>query len=583
MSPDPIRIHLDPAEAEHDKARRHYRLNVVAIPAARVIGSLLLLLCVLVHNVYVLQAFDATAFLRFAAGLLAYALLSWAVLAAGYARVTRVDLAGIFLILDIVAWTFAIYYSGGERSWLFFLMILRAGDQRLGTTRWVLASGHVSVACYGFLILYLALVEQRPIAVSVEVAKLVILYAFNLYLATTAVTADAQRRKLVAAIRVARELLARGDRAQAGRRESEESYRTLVEAVNEPILTATLDGRITGVNRALEEALGYPRAELIGRHYSMLTTPGVVKESEERLRRAAAGEILEAREVVGVHKDGTLRDFEVRTALIRDETGQPTGVVGIYRDIRKSKQAEQALQRARDFAEEASRAKSQFLANMSHELRTPLNSIIGFSKVLLNRLDGELTPRQEAYVRSVHQSGSHLLGVINSVLDLARVEAGKHELARDLIDVRALVEECLESSRPLAGSKPLSLQAELAPDLPPLAADRTRVKQILLNLLGNAVKFTAAGRVLVSVDLTAEGMRFSVADTGMGIAEDELPRLFEPFHRPDTPLARESTGTGLGLAISKQFVELHGGRIWVESREKQGSTFRFVLPLTPLG
>jgi hypothetical protein len=218
VSPDPIRIHLDPAEADRDKARRHHRLHVVAIPTARVIGNVLLLLCVLVHNVYVLGAFDAAAFLRFAAGLLAYSLLSWAVLAVGHGRVKRVNLANVFLIMDIVAWTFAIYFSGGERSWLFFLMILRAADQRLGTTRWVLASGHFSVACYGLMILYLVFVEHRPIAVSVEVAKLVILYAFNLYLATTAVTADAQRRKLVAAIRVARELLARRDEAQAGRR-----------------------------------------------------------------------------------------------------------------------------------------------------------------------------------------------------------------------------------------------------------------------------------------------------------------------------------------------------------------------------
>ena len=229
---------------------------------------------------------------------------------------------------------------------------------------------------------------------------------------------------------------------------------------------------------------------------------------------------------------------------------------------------------------QASRLKSQFLASMSHELRTPLNSIIGFSKVLLNRFDGELTERQETYIRSVHNSGAHLLQLINGILDFSRIEAGKLEMISEELDLHELIDECVESSMPLARGQQMKLEKNVPLELPPLSGDRTKVKQILLNLLSNAIKFTAQGRVLVSVVAEPDAIRVSVADTGIGIREDDLAHLFEPFQQLDNPVARSAGGTGLGLAISKKFVELHGGRIWAESRENQGSTFHFTLPLT---
>jgi signal transduction histidine kinase len=228
---------------------------------------------------------------------------------------------------------------------------------------------------------------------------------------------------------------------------------------------------------------------------------------------------------------------------------------------------------------EASRLKSQFLANMSHELRTPLNSIIGFSKVLLNHLDGDLTERQEAYVRSVHNSSRHLLELINSILDFSRIEAGKFEMRPEKVDLHDVVDECIESSMPLVRDKRVKLERDMPVELPPVHADRMRVKQVLLNLLSNAIKFTHSGRVLVQVRLEPDSLHVSVADTGIGISPGDLLRLFEPFQRLDNPLAQQADGTGLGLAISKKFIELHHGRIWAESRESQGSTFHFTLPL----
>jgi len=239
----------------------------------------------------------------------------------------------------------------------------------------------------------------------------------------------------------------------------------------------------------------------------------------------------------------------------------------------------EGLSRSNASLMEASRLKSQFLASMSHELRTPLNSIIGFSKVLLNRLDGDLTERQEAYIRSVHNSSRHLLELINGILDFSRIEAGKFDMRPETIDLHDLVDECIESSLPLVRDRRLKLEKDVPVELSQVEADRTRIKQVLLNLLSNAIKFTSTGHVLVQVRQESRYVHISVADTGIGISQADLTRLFEPFQRLDNPLAQQADGTGLGLAISKKFVELHHGRIWAESRESLGSTFHFTLPL----
>jgi signal transduction histidine kinase len=227
------------------------------------------------------------------------------------------------------------------------------------------------------------------------------------------------------------------------------------------------------------------------------------------------------------------------------------------------------------------RQKSQYLAVMSHELRTPLNSIIGFSKVLLNRYDGDLTDRQENHVRLIYIGSMHLLQLINALLDMAAIEAGKQELDSEPFDLRGLVDECVESVAPLAADKGLTLEAAVAAELPRVTADRTKVKQILLNLLSNAIKFTGAGRIGLGVRLEPGAVHVSVTDTGPGIPEAELPKLFQPYQHHDRSPGKSAGGTGLGLAISKTFVEMHGGRIWAESEEKRGSTFHFTLPLAP--
>src|SRR3989454_7305758 len=197
---------------------------------------------------------------------------------------------------------------------------------------------------------------------------------------------------------------------------------------------------------------------------------------------------------------------------------------------------------------------------MAQERRTRLTRILGFSKVLLNRLDGDLTERQEAYIRSVHNSSRHLLELINGILDFSRIEAGKFEMRPEKVDMLSLVDECIESSLSLVRDTRLKIEKDVPLDLPEVLADRTRIKQVLLNLMSNAIKFTAAGKILVQVRREPEAIHVSVADTGIGISSVDLTRLFEPFQRLDNPLAQQADGTGLGLAISKKFVELHRDR-----------------------
>ncbi|MGD2148603.1 MAG: response regulator, partial [Anaerolineae bacterium] len=247
-----------------------------------------------------------------------------------------------------------------------------------------------------------------------------------------------------------------------------------------------------------------------------------------------------------------------------------------------------ALQSARLFEEaletaerlrEVDRLKSQFLANMSHELRTPLNSIIGFSRVVLKGIDGPITDRQREDLEAIHSSGQHLLGLINDILDVSKIEAGKMELDFETVDLREMINGVMSTAVALMKDKPIELQRAISDSLPLITADERRVRQILLNLVSNAAKFTEEGFICVGAQVEGGEVILSVADTGIGIDQKEKERIFEPFTQTDASTTREHGGTGLGLTISRSFVDLHGGRIWVESEPDEGSTFYVALPI----
>lgn len=229
---------------------------------------------------------------------------------------------------------------------------------------------------------------------------------------------------------------------------------------------------------------------------------------------------------------------------------------------------------------EVDRLKTDFLARMSHELRTPLNSIIGFADVLLMGLDGELTDRMIEDLQLIRSSGYHLRDIIGDILDMSKIEAGRLELTYETFDVRRVAAELMATASPLAEQKGLNLELSIDDDVSVVSADRTRVRQVLWNIVGNAIKYTDHGDVRVSVQRDNGQVVFTVRDTGVGIPPDELPHIFEQFRQVE-PLSRGSVGgTGLGLSISKSLIELHGGRIWAESKPGQGSIFSFSLPVT---
>ena len=235
--------------------------------------------------------------------------------------------------------------------------------------------------------------------------------------------------------------------------------------------------------------------------------------------------------------------------------------------------------------EVASRHKSEFLANMSHELRTPLNAIIGFSEVLVEQMFGELNPKQMEYLQDIHSSGHHLLTLINDVLDLSKIEAGRMELELSEFDVAELLETALNLVHERAGRHGLTLSLDIAPGIETWVADARKVKQTLLNLLSNAIKFTpAGGAVQVAVRSNEAGqLEIAVADTGIGIAPQDQARIFEEFHQASGSYLRKAEGTGLGLSLARRFIELHGGHLGLASTSGQGSTFTFVLPARTLG
>ncbi len=245
---------------------------------------------------------------------------------------------------------------------------------------------------------------------------------------------------------------------------------------------------------------------------------------------------------------------------------------------RKVADRTQELATANERLDEASRHKSQFLANMSHELRTPLNGILGLTEMILDGIYGEVPEKIRSALEDVQASGRHLLGLINDVLDLSKIEAGRVTLALHEYSMRDVVQAVSTAMQPLAAAKNLTLKVTIPPDLPPANGDQRRITQVLMNLVGNAIKFAEAGEVRVEVGSADGSFLLSVSDTGPGIAPADQERIFEEFQQVDGSSSRSKGGTGLGLTIAKRIVEMHGGRIWVESKVGMGSTFRFMLP-----
>lgn len=359
-----------------------------------------------------------------------------------------------------------------------------------------------------------------------------------------------------------------------------------IEQSEESIVITDINGSIQYVNPFFCKMTGYSKEEANGKNPRILKSGLLLPEVYDDLWKTILSGGTWRGTLINKKKSGDLYYENATIAPVFDEQGNITNFIAVKTDMTERIRHEEELalknrelEEARNSAESASHTKSDFLTNMSHELRTPLNAILGFSEVLELGMAGPLTDGQKEHIRDIHESGQYLLSLINDILDLSKVEAGKMEL--DLSEVKAgdLINSSLIMFREKAMKHNIKIGAEIEEEIGEITADERKIKQVLFNLLSNAFKFTPdGGSVRVTARMDNDNLEISVADTGIGISEEDQKKLFQPFQQIDSGYQKKAQGTGLGLKLCKDFVELHGGRIWIESEVGKGSRFLFIIP-----
>lgn len=353
----------------------------------------------------------------------------------------------------------------------------------------------------------------------------------------------------------------------------------IVQSSDDAIVGKDLDGIVTSWNAAAEKIFGFSAEEMVGRSIRLLIPADLELEEDEVLARIRSGNRVDHYKTIRLTKDGTRIPVSLTVSPIRDEQGTVIGASKIARDIRESQRVEEERQQLLRIAQEASALKDDFLATLSHELRTPLNAIVGYARIMQSGLLTE--DRQRRAVETVVRNATLLTQIVEDVLDVSRIIAGKIRLNVQPVEVPVVVRDAVESVRPAADAKGLHIDTVLDPSATPVAGDPERLQQIMWNLLSNAVKFTPrGGRVRVRLARVDSQIEISVSDSGIGIPATFLPHVFERFRQAEGSIVREHGGLGLGLAISRHLVEMQGGRIFAASDGPgTGATFRVALPV----
>jgi len=476
--PESWQLQIDAQQAERRKRERVVRLNTITVPALRGAGFALLSVTVLFYNYSLYESFNLFSWSRLTLFFAGYCAASFWLLHRFFDRLwPRFDLGFLFLVADLPVWQLAVYATGAEKSWLFFLPVFRVVDQTPISIRRALVFAHVGPLSYLVLLAYVAIVDGRQLTLHPELGKLAFMYFGSVYAALAARTAEGRTQHMAQVIRLARQLVgelgAKSEALEASSRELRESLHTQSRLANE--------------NSELYEAAQRDHAQ----------------------------------------------------------------------------------------AEDANRAKGEFVANVSHEIRTPLSAIIGMSQHMVdNGATDPMVPR-------IRRTAESLLAIINEILDFSKIDSRKLTLDVQPFSLRETVGEAADTLRVSAAGKQIGLTVRVSEEVPDsLLGDALRLRQVLINLLGNALKFTDRGevRLLVGLSPSSTGtvcLRFGVVDTGVGIPLDKQHIVFEPFSQGDASAASKYGGTGLGLSISTRLVELMGGTLWVESDAGEGSTFHF--------
>lgn len=367
---------------------------------------------------------------------------------------------------------------------------------------------------------------------------------------------------------------------------SEEKFRSITTSAMSAIIMMDANGEIIFWNEAARKIFGWRAEEALGKDLHALLVPEQIQEASRKtlplFKKTGQGKLIgKIVEHTAIHKNG--EEVPIELSLSAVNIKGKWNAIGIVNDISMRKQAEETLKKAKELAEAANKAKSDFLSSMSHELRTPLTAVIGFAEVLKDQYFGKLNERQTGYVKDIFESGKHLLSLINDILDLSKVEAGKMELELSEINITHLLEYSMIMIKEKAMKHRIRLDIQIPEELSGLEiqADERKLKQVMFNLLSNAAKFTPdGGAIEVEAKQVAQELIISVSDTGIGIAPEDQEKIFDEFYQVIGGKKDKTPGTGLGLTIAMRFVKIHGGRLWVESKGKnKGSRFYFTLPL----